>query len=207
MQAYAASGPYLTQLEIAGLERAPAPAGLYLTDIELRFPVGEVTVSDADLTRTRNLALSFPIDGVYNFTRTPDLWFWMMRHYRAQAGTLADGIVGLVRDESRAPRISLETESLGLAAQTFPVRERTSVTDLGATNCPADADFLRLRLTVRYGVWWKIRKPEKMQLEVTWADGNKELRWFIVQPNVSNDIWLYPWKAGDLVRYLDADEK
>ncbi len=207
MQAYAASGPSLTQLEIAGLERAPAPAGLYLTDIQLRFPGGRVTVSDADLARARNLALSFPIDGVYNFTRIPDLWFWMMRHYRAQNGTLPDGIVGLVRDDSRASRISLETESLGLVPQTFPVRERSSVTDLGELNWPVDADFLRLRMTVRYGIFWKIRKPEKMQVEITWADGNKELRWFIVQPNISNEIWLYPWNAAELANYLDADEK
>jgi hypothetical protein len=206
MQAYAASGPYLTKLEIAGLERAPAPAGLYLTDVQLRFPDGKVTVSDADLARAHKLGISFPIDGVYNFTRTPDLWFWMMRHYRAQSGTLADGIVGLVRDDSRASRISLDTESLGLLAQTSPVGERSSVTDLGAVKWPADFDFLRLRLTVRYGVSWKIRKPEKMQAEITWADGNKELRWFIVQPNVSNDIWLYPWNAADLAKYLDADE-
>jgi hypothetical protein len=33
MQAYTASGPYLSQLEIAGLETTPAPTGVYATDL------------------------------------------------------------------------------------------------------------------------------------------------------------------------------
>jgi hypothetical protein len=38
MQPYTASGPYLAQREIAGLQSAPGPAGLYVTDLEWRFP-------------------------------------------------------------------------------------------------------------------------------------------------------------------------
>ena len=61
-------------------------------------------------------------------------------------------------------------------------RSWTSVSPIGQPG----ADFLRLRLTVRYGFWWKLRKPERMQLEITRADGSSELRWFVAQPNVSN---------------------
>ncbi len=206
MQAYAASGPYLAQLEIAGLESAPAPAGLYVTDLEWGIQGGHPELSKIDLVRWRNLAMSRPIDGTYNFTRTPEVWFWMLRHYRAEGGALSDGIFGLLRDDSRAARISMQPQTLGLVAQTFPIRERSSVVDLGAPDWPADADFLRLRLTVRYGVWWKLRKPENMQLEITRADGSSELRWFIAQPNVSNEIWLYPWGPAALANYLDADK-
>jgi hypothetical protein len=199
IQPYTASGPYLSQLEISGLESAPAPAGLYLPDADMR------DLSERDLIHWRNLDLSLPVDGTYNFTRTPELWFWMLRHYRVEQ-QLSTGVFGLLRDDSRAARISMQPRSLSLAAQTFPIRERSAATDLGVPDWPADSDFLRLRLTVRYGLSWKLRKPERMQLEITRADGSSELRWFVIQPNVSSEIWFYPWSPLDLVHYLDSDE-
>lgn len=206
MQAYTASGPSLSQLEIAGLENARTPAGLYVADVEWGFRGGRPGLSESDLVRWHNLAMSRPIDGTYNFTRTPEVWFWMQRHYRIEGQALSDGIFGVVRDDSRAARISMQTQRLGLAARTFPIRERSSVIDLGVPEWPVGADFLGLRLTVRYGFWWKLRKPETMQLEITRADGSRELRWFIVPPNVSSEIWLYPWSPADLTHYFDADE-
>ncbi len=199
MQAYTASGPYLSQLEIAGLESAPAPAGLYLPDVDMR------NLSEADLVHWRNLDLSLPVDGTYNFTRTPELWFWMLQHYRSE-GQVSAGVFSLLRDDSRATQISVLPQPLGLAAQTYPIHERNSVMDLGVPDWPSGADFLRLRLTVRYGFWWKLRKPERLQLEITRADGSSELRWFIAQPNVPTDVWFYPWSPPDLAHYLDADE-
>jgi hypothetical protein len=199
MQAYTASGPYLSQLEIAGLERAPAPAGLYLPDADMR------DLSERDLFHWRNLDLSLPVDGTYNFTRTPELWFWILRHYRAEQ-EVSTGVFGLLRDDSRATRISMQAQTLGLAAQTYPIQKRSSMVNLGVPDWPVGSDFLRLRLTVRYGVWWKLRKPERMQLEIARADGSSELRWFVIQPNVSSEIWFYPWSPPDLVRYLDPDE-
>jgi hypothetical protein len=199
MQAYTASGPDLAQLEIAGLEGAPAPAGLYLPDADM------VNLSEGGLVRWRNLDLSLPVGGTYNFTRTPEVWFWMLRHYRS-AGQLSAGVFGLLRDDSRAPRISMQAQTLGLAEQTYPIHERSSVVDLGVPDWPPGADFLRLRLRVRYRFWWKLRKPERLQVEISRADGSSELRWFVVQPNTSMDVWFYPWSPPDLVRYLDADE-
>jgi len=199
MQAYTASGPHLSRLEIEGLEKAPAPAGLYLPDADMAY------LSDNDLVRWRNLDLSLPVDGTYNFTRAPDVWFWMFRHYRGQ-GQLSPGVLGLQSDVSRASRISMNTQTLGLAAATYPIKERSSVVDLGFPDWPPGADFLRLRLTVRYPLWWKLRKPERMQLEISRADGSSELRWFILQPNASNYVWFYPWSPPDLEHYFDSDE-
>jgi hypothetical protein len=206
MQAYTASGPYLSQLEIVGLESAPAPAGLYLPDPDLHYRGGHPGLSKTELLHWRNLALSLPVDGIYSFTRTPELWFWMLQHYRAEGGALSAGVFGLLRDDSRVARISMQPRTLGLAAQTFSIRERSSVVDLGSPDWPADADFLRLRLIVHYGFWWRLRKPEELQLEITRDDGSSELRWFVAQPNVSTDIWLYPWSPPDLANYLDTDE-
>jgi len=199
MQAYTASGPALSQLEIAGLERATVPAALYLPDADM------ANLSEMGLIHWRTLDLSLPVGGTYNFTRTPDVWFWMLEHYRVQ-GQLSAGVWGLLRDDSRSSRISMQAQTLGLAAQTHPIHERSSVVDIGVPDWPPGADFLRLRLQVRYGFWWKLRKPERLQLEISRSDGSSELRWFVIQPNAAMDIWFYPWSQPDLIHYLDSDE-
>jgi hypothetical protein len=199
MQAYTASGPKLAQLEIAGLESAPVPTGLYLPDADM------ANLSETGLVRWRGLDLGLPVGGTYNFTRTPEVWLWMLQHYRSR-GELSPGVFGLLRDDSRASRVSMQTQTLGLAAQIYPIRERSSTVDLGVPDWPAGADFLRLRLRVRYGVWWKVRKPERLQLEITRADGSSELRWFVIQPNTSMDVWFYPWSQPELVHYLEGDQ-
>ena len=192
MQSYLASGPYLSRLDIAGLERAAAPAGLYFPDI--------------DPAHDTNWVASLAIDGVPNFTRSPEVWFWIFRHYRS-GEPVAPGIVGLLRDDARAARISMQSRPLAIAAQTFPIRKRSSTLDLGAPAWPSgDADFLRLRLTVRYSFWWKLRKPERLQLEITRADGSRDLRSFIVEPNTESEVWFFPWSESDLACYFDADE-
>lgn len=184
LQSFLASGPYLAQFDIAGYQHAAAPAGLY-------FPDGD---------------LSIAIDEVPNFTRTPDVWFWLDRHYRSNQ-ELSPGMFGLLKDDSRAQRISLEPLPLTVVPQGYPTRERSSVIDLGDPLWPVDgADFLRLRLTVRYGPLWKLRKPERLQLEITRADGSRDVQSFVVEPNVSSEVWFYPWNQADLGHYFDDDE-
>jgi hypothetical protein len=95
----------------------------------------------------------------------------MLRHYRSAGEALSPGIFGLLRDDSRAARISIEPQSLGLASQTFRIGKRSSVLDLGALHWQA-GDFLRVRLTAHYGFWWKLRKPESLQLEIMRDDGS-----------------------------------
>ena len=199
MQAYTASGAYLSQLEIAGLERTPAAVALYLPDADLNhWPQAEVA-------RWSRNYLSVPVDGVPNFTRAPEVWFWTLHHYRT-VQPLTPGVVGLQRDDSRVSRISMQVQPLGLAARTYPINTRSSTTDLGSPTWPGGFDFLQLRLTVHYPVWWKLRKPERLQLEISRADGTRDFQWMIVQPNVATDVWFYPWDATDLASYFNADE-
>jgi len=184
LQSFLAGGPYLSQLDIEGMQQATTPAGLY-------FPAGPLSVS---------------IDEVSNFTRTPDVWFWIFRHYRSDQ-QLATGVVGLLKDESRAARISMLPRPLLTPAQTYAIPERSAEVDLGNPAWPvAGGDFLRLRLNVRYPVTWKLRKPESLQLEITHADGSRELKAFVIEPNLSTDVWFYPWSEADLTSYFDADE-
>ncbi len=199
MQAYTASGPYLSRLEISGLEGKAIPSALYLPDEDYRH------MTEAERERWSHNYLSVPVDGIPNFTRIPEVWFWMVRHYRA-AEQLSPGVVGLQRDDSRAARIALEAQSLDLPAQRYAIKERSSTTDIGAPNWHSGFDFIRLRLMARYPVWWKLRKPERLQLEITRADGTRDWQWFVLQPNVSTEVWFYPWQGPDLARYFDADE-
>jgi hypothetical protein len=184
MQANLASGPYLSQVAIAGMERVPAPVGLY-------FPDGP---------------LSLPIDEVSHFTRTPDVWFWIWRHYRAQE-EIVPGVFGLQRDDSRASRISMQARPLLVAGKRFAIHDRSSLLDLGNPAWPVESgDFLRLRVNVHYGPMLKLRKPERLQLEITRADGSRDVRSFVVEPNVLSEVWIYPWNEPDLAHYFDADE-
>ena len=162
MQAYTASGPVLSQLEITGLEGKSIPAALYLPDDDFSH------MSEAEARRWSRNYLSVPVDGIPNFTRIPEVWFWMLRHYRTSQ-QLSPGVVGLERDDSRASRIcdAVTRQPLGLPARSYPISDRVSATDFGVPNWPAGFDFIRLRLTVRYPVWWKLRKPERLQLEIT----------------------------------------
>ena len=157
--------------------------------------------------RAQQSHLSLPIDEVSNFTRTPDLWFWIFRHYRGD-GEPAPGILALQQDHSRQSRISMQEYPSGtVAARDFPVHEPSTTLDLGAPIRPTGgADFLRLRITVRYSPLWKLRKPERLQLEITLADGSRSVRTFVVEPNVTTDVWFYPWNESDLARYFDVDE-
>ncbi len=199
MQAYTASGPYLSRLEISGLEGKSIPAALYLPDDDYS------RMSEAEVARWSRNYLSVPVDGISNFTRTPEVWFWMVRRYRT-VEQLTPGVVGLQRDDSRASRIALQAQSLGLPARSYPIDERSSVTALGAPNWPSGFDFIRLRITVHYPFWWKLRKPERLQLEITRANGMRDIQWFMVQPNVATEVWFYPWSGPDLARYFEADE-
>jgi len=121
-------------------------------------------------------------------------------------GQLSPGVVGLLRDDSRASRIQLQAQPLGLAQRSYAIHERSSATDFGAPSARAGFDFIRLRMTVRYPIWWKLRKPERLQLEITRADGSRVVQWFLAQPNVSNELWFYPWEQPELANYFSAEE-
>jgi hypothetical protein len=183
MQGYLATGSTLSQVELAGLEPSRPPVAFYLPDGDL----------------------SLPIDGVHNFTRSPEVWLWLVQHYRADQ-IVAPGLLGLKADDDRARRLALEFQPIGLAASTFPIAKRSTLLDLGDITLPASADFLRLRITVRYPPWWILRKPQRLQLEISRLDGSRELKSFVVPPNQSADAWFYAWDENGLANYFDADD-
>ncbi len=184
MQSYLVSGQYLSRLDIAGLERVAAPAGLYLPDGRY----------------------SGPVDYVSNFTRSPEVWLWMFRHYRNEQEVFP-GIFGLQRDDSRAAHIGMQLQPLNIAARGYPILTRRAMVDLSDPGWPnSGADFLRLRLTVHYSLWWKLRKPALVMLEIERADSSLDRRPFVLEPNVTSELWFYPWDEAELARYFEPDE-
>jgi hypothetical protein len=178
------NGAYLSDLELDGLRRSNPLVAVY-------FPDGLISV---------------PIDSVPNFTRSPQLWFYFLRHYRA-AESLVPGAVGLVRDDGRDRRLVLSAEKIANPMSPIPVTKRSTVLDLGPIHWPAaGADFLKLRLRLDYPAWWRVRKPSCLTLRMLFADGSKKSIQFVVEPNRSTDIWVYPWDDRSMGDYFQQNE-
>ncbi len=192
LQSFLAAGTYLAGVDIDGMKQSAAPVGLY-------FPDGKAN-------QTLDPDRSLSIDNVPNFTRTPTVWLWIFRHYQSEQ-ELFPGVPALLKDDSRANRIGMQAQSLISAAQTFLTHARSSVFDLGGLSpLPSAGDFLRLRINVRYNLLWKLRKPARLQLEIIRSDGSDDLVSFVVEPNVSSEIWFYPWEQVGLAAYFSPDE-
>jgi hypothetical protein len=184
LQSYLINGPYLTNLELAGLRQASPPIALY-------FPDG---------------VISLAIDGVPNFARSPDVWFYLLRHYRFE-GNPVSGVVGLVADGSRDARLTLSQDKIADARPLVRTSKRSTLLDLGTVTWPtAGADFLRLKLRVDYPLWWRLRKPSCLTMQMSFADGSQKSVQFVVEPNRSSDVWVYPWDDKEMGRYFLPDE-
>lgn len=183
LQSYLVNGEYLTNLELDGLRRSQPSLALYLPD--------EVT--------------SMAIDGVPNFTRSPELWFYLLRHYRTE-GSPAPGVVGLVRDDTRQARV-LSGESK-TATKILPVRMtgRHTTIDLGPSlREDARGDFVKIRLRVSYPFWWRLRKPSKTTLLFSFIDGPERAVQFVLPPDETTDVWIFLGNDSDLESYFSDD--
>ena len=184
LQSYLVNGGYLTGVELAGLRQANPPLALY-------FPDG---------------VFSIAIDGVPNFTRGPDVWFYLLRHYRSDANP-ASHIGGLVRDENRDARVTLTAAKIAGPLPRVSISKRTTSVDLGVvTSAPGDTDFVKLRLAVDYPLRWRLLKPSCLTMQMSFADGSKKSVQFVVEPNRTSDVWVYPWNDKEMRRYFLPDE-
>jgi hypothetical protein len=180
LQSYLVNGEYLTNLEMAGLRRSQPSVALY-------FPDG--------LT-------SMAIDGVPNFTRSPELWFYLLRHYRAE-GSPASGVVGLVRDDTRQGRVLSGENETGERIPPVRITGRHTTIDLRPflwEHVPGD--FVKMRLRVSYPFWWRLRKPSKMTLLFSFIDGTQRPVQFVLPPNETSDVWVFLGNDNDLGSYF-----
>ena len=183
MQSFHANGDYLTQLELEGLERRNPLFGLY-------FPDG---------------ILGSALDSVPSFTRSPELWFYLIGHFRGEASPLP-GAVGLVTDDTRAARLTFAGTSIAEPSGSVAVAGEGAAIRLGPVHWPTTgADFVKLRLRVEYPPWWRIRKPSAIALNISFNDGTKKTIAFVVQPNHTSDVWFYPWDDRSMVGYFSPN--
>lgn len=183
LQSYLVNGDYLTQLELAGLERSRPLFALYLPD-------GIV---------------SHGVDAVPNFTRSPQVWFYLLEHYRADAAS-PPGTVGLLRDDSRA-RLSFTERRIVDTVGPVALRRRSTPVEIAPLRWPEDgADFLKVRLRVNYPFWWRLRKPSRLTVKLSFADGTQKFVVFVMPPNQTHDIWIYPWDDKQMGSYFSSDE-
>lgn len=184
LQSYVVNGSYLTDLEVSGLQKAKPPFGLY-------FPDG---------------ILSTAIDSVPNFTRSPEVWFYLFRHYR-DGGSFVPGITALIRDETRDRQIAMQEETVATPPGEFRIADRIAAIQIGNVRWPAaGADFLKLRIRVNYPPWWRLRKPSALILKIVLADGSEKALLFVAQPNQTTEIWVYPWEETQLAHYFSSDQ-
>ncbi len=73
----------------------------------------------------------------------------------------------------------------------------------GPSTAPIFFGFVSRCATV---LLWKLRKPERLQLEIERADGSRDLQSFVVEPNVLSEVWFYPWNQADLANYFAGAE-
>ncbi len=183
LQSYIVNGYYLNRLAIAGLQRTRPPFGLY-------FPDG---------------ALSVAVDSIPNFTRSPELWFYLLEHYRGDLSPFP-GVIGLTADDTRAARLTMSEQQIASPLGRVRITKRSTSLDLGPVRWPdAGADFIKLRLRAHYPPWWHLRKPSKLALVISFDDGSEKSTEFLVPPNRATDVWFYPWDPHQLPNYFSSD--
>ncbi len=183
LQSYLVNGDYLTGLELEGLRQLNPASGVY-------FPDGLISVG---------------VDFVPNFTRSPDVWFYLLRNYRLESSPVL-GAVGLTRDDTRNSRVTLSARGVTASTETIPIHKRSTTLEILRGKVPAaGTDFLKLKLRVNYPPWWRLRKPSKLTLQMSFADGSQKTIEFVMAPNRTNEIWVYPWDDKKMGQYFADD--
>lgn len=182
LQHYIALDPRLARRQVEGLERHRPPVAIFSAD-----GLG-----------------TFQVDGVPNFTRTPQVWFYFQRSFKQRA-ELAPGVFGLERDEGRSRRVHFETTPLVAPASYRSARHQRSV-ELSLSSYPVLTDFFRIRMRVNYPFWWRFRKPTWITVNLRYADATEKTHSAVLPPNVSADLWIYPGQDQFLANYFHESE-
>jgi len=181
LQNYIAVGDRLVGRQLYGLERDKPHVAIFSAD---------------------GLA-TFGVDGVPNFTRTPEIWFFLQSRFRKRR-ELAPGIVALVSDDARPGHWRQITATAGSSFQSA-IRLKRAIS-VPLDQWQAENDFLKVRLLVRYPIWWKLTKPSSLLVKVRHSDNTEKVLRAILPPNKQAELWIYPWDDAQLVNYFDSDE-
>jgi len=181
LQNYQIAGERLTRCQLDGLKRDHPRVAIFWAD-------GLATLG---------------VDGVPNFTRTPTIWLYFQSRFTKRA-ELAPGIAALLRDETRPARWQQQITPVGNSLR-LPIRLKRPIV-LPLNHWSAESDFLKLRVLVEYPVWWRLRKPSTILVNVRHTDETTQTLRAVLPPNHWSDLWIYPWDDAQLINYFDARE-
>ena len=146
------------------------------------------------------------LDARNTITRDPEIWFYLQSHYRIASEIQPDVLV-LQRDPTRSSRWKMETTELPTEPSARSVNgQRVSnfvVSDQFVW--PADADFIGIKVLVRYPLLWRLRKPCRILVDLDLANGTTASTIAVVPPNHETEIWISPWGGDHLKKYFSPD--
>src|SRR5437879_11381074 len=142
---YTAGGKYLTDRQLEALQRDKPPVGIYSADGYAFWP--------------------WRVDGVSNFTRTPEVWLYLQRHYKREAEP-EQGVLLLLRDESRQARWRRGERELAAPRAIYRVRPGLPIDPGAREPWRENADVVNLTLTVRSAIGSQIRKRSSAIVDV-----------------------------------------
>jgi len=181
-QNYVIAGDYMTQRQIDSFEKARPSWVVYSPEPWL----------------------SYPVNGIPNFTRTPSVWLYWQRWYKHEFD-VPGGPMLLQRDEERGQRWNMTSTSVLVhRPQDIPANEEMvlPVTPLGD-----DWDFIQINLQANYPWQWKVLKPSIFMVWLHFDHGPDRSVPAIVQPNHSYKLWIYPWEQAELMNYFSSNAK
>lgn len=185
LQSYTIAGDYLNQKQLASWERDQARFAIYSPD---------------DVT-------SVPLDGVPNFTRTPEEWFYLQRHYEFIDAPAA-GVLLLRRNDKRAQSWSIQSFALSVGNKEWALENGSRIEIASPMlQTRVQPDFLRVKVRLNYPMTWKVLKPAFTLFYVEFADGSEKRVPAVIEPNHDYDVWIYPGAEPLLSNYFASDPR
>lgn len=181
LQHYISSGDYLNHRQMQSLEQARPSWAMY----------------GAEPWQ------SIQCNGLTNFTRNPNIWFYWQRWYKDDFDVVP-GLQILQRDEERGKHWQMS--STPMLPQPLQGRGTDEIT-LPANSLGDDLDFVQIDVRVEYPLWWKLFRPATLVVKIQFENGDEKIFDVIAQPNHPYEIWIYPWDQAQLANYFSASAK
>jgi hypothetical protein len=143
--------------------------------------------------------LSYAVNGIPNFTRTPSVWLYWQRWYKHEFD-VPGGPILLQRDEERGEHWNMTSTSV-LARPVHNAQAGQEVA-LPVTSLGDDWDFIKITIQAKYPLRWKLLKPSIFVVWVHFDRGPDRSIPVIVQPDHPYEIWVYPGEQAGLVNYF-----
>jgi hypothetical protein len=179
LQSYLATGEELTRQHLLALEKDRPSLAIYSMD-EL---------------------VSWPMDGVASFTRTPQIWSYLAANYGMET-ELQPGVLILRRLPDSVPRPHFRITECPIPSSSPRTSNGNSLRVEPLAIPGSQADFVRVRLKIAYPWYWRLLKPSRARLDIAFGDGTRKSFPFVAEPGKAVDIWIHPWGIANFREYF-----